>query len=135
MGHFNLRERLDPRRKLKHIPNHMLNGNLVFALLTFGFLGLGRGLDEGGLSGLVTQLSFVHEFKMKSGTAQHQADRVSNIAGMVQVHIQTSKFELIDVNVSICRLALLRSSFSYETCFEMTCTNSVQGHFDCVLAA
>ena len=64
---------------------NVLNWHMALAILTFGFMGLGRGLDEGGVSGLITQISFVQEFHLNAGSELEQADRRSNITSMVQV--------------------------------------------------
>lgn len=68
-------------------PKAIYNWTLYFSVLVFGIFGAGRGLDEGGISGAVAQVSFKHQFGLsdKTKSASELADLKSNITSMVQL--------------------------------------------------
>lgn len=74
-------------RQLKLVPKQELNRQLLAGVLVFGIMGAARGLDEGTISGTLTQPSFIKQFGLNDSnqTAEQLANLKSNIASMVQV--------------------------------------------------
>lgn len=68
-------------------PKEIFNWTLYFSVLVFGIIGAGRGLDEGGISGAVAQVSFQNQFglKDKHKSKDELANLKSNITSMVQL--------------------------------------------------
>jgi MFS family permease len=68
-------------------PREILNWRLWYAVLLFGLLGAARGFDEGNVSGMVSQLSFISQFGLHDPSLSkgQQADLLSNITAMVQI--------------------------------------------------
>lgn len=68
-------------------PGEIYNWTLYLTVFVFGILGAARGLDEGGISGSVAQVSFKKQFGLsdKSKSADQIAELKSNITSMVQL--------------------------------------------------
>ncbi|WEW56993.1 hypothetical protein PRK78_002452 [Emydomyces testavorans] len=75
------------KQNLGDTPREALNWRLGIAVLCFGLMGAGRGVDEGLIGGTVQQKSFISKYKLKDPhlSATEQADKLGNIAAMVQI--------------------------------------------------
>jgi len=77
------------KNAMANTPSEALNWRLAFSVLCFGLMGAARGLDEGLISGTISQISFQHEYGLSVNKAKTNADavaqRTGNITAMVQI--------------------------------------------------
>lgn len=73
---------------LAQTPREAFNWRLFYGVICFGLMGAARGLDEGLISGTVTQKSFIAEYHLaasKTVSKEQAAARLGNVTAMVQI--------------------------------------------------